>query len=89
MTELALGSNMTIHQALATVVPSYPDREAFVIGETRVTYRELGQRVNALAVGLHGLGLAKGEKVAVLLPNHPAFIYSFFAIGQVGGVLVP
>jgi fatty-acyl-CoA synthase len=89
MSEQTLNSNMTIHQALATVVPNHPDREAFVIGKTRVTYRDLGQRVNAMAAGLQRLGLAKGEKVAVLLPNHPAFIYSFFAIGQVGGVLVP
>jgi fatty-acyl-CoA synthase len=89
MSEQTLNSNMTLHQALAMVVPNHPDREAFVIGKTRVTYPELGQRVNALAAGLHGLGLTKGEKVAVILPNCPAFIYSFFATGQAGGVLVP
>ena len=89
MAELALSSNMTIHQTVAMAVSSYSDREAFVVGETRVTYPELGERVNALAAGLRGLGLSTGEKVAVILPNHPAFIYSFIAVGQAGGVVVP
>jgi fatty-acyl-CoA synthase len=89
MGELTLSSDMTIHQALATIVSSHPDREALVVGETRVTYPQLGQRVNALAAGLRGLGLNKGDKVAVILDNCPEFAYSFFAIGQAGGVVVP
>ena len=88
-TEPTLNGDMTLYQALATVVSSYPDREVLVFDEARVTYRELGQRVDALAAGLHQLGLKKGEKVAVILPNCPEFAYCFFAVGQAGGIFVP
>jgi fatty-acyl-CoA synthase len=80
---------MTLDQALHEVVSSYPDREALVFETTRVTYRELGQRVNALATGLRHLGLRTGDKVAVILPNCPEFVTCFFGIGQAGGVVVP
>ena len=89
MTDLTFNTSMSLDQALAGVVSRCPDQEALVFGETRITYRELGQRVNALAAGLHQLGLGKGEKVVVILPNCHEFAYCFFAIGQAGGVFVP
>jgi fatty-acyl-CoA synthase len=89
MTELAFDESMSLDQALANVVSSNPDQEALVFDETRVTYRELGQRINALAAGLHQLGITKGDKVAVILPNCAEFTYCFFGIGQAGGVFVP
>jgi len=85
----ALSGNMTLDQALAEVTSCQPDVEAVVYGTTRLTYQQVNERVNALAAGLHRLGLRKGEKVAVILPNCPEFLYCFFGIGQAGGVLVP
>jgi acyl-CoA synthetase (AMP-forming)/AMP-acid ligase II len=86
---IQLTGDVTFHRALAQVVEAYPDREALIVDPERVRYRELGQRVNALAAGLYGLGLKKGEKVAAILPNCPAMVYAFIAVGQTGGVLVP
>ena len=89
MTELTFDMSMSLGQALANVVSSNPDQEALVFGETRITYPGLGQGVNNLAAGLQALGLRKGEKVAVIMPNCHEFAYCFFGIGQAGGVFVP
>ena len=50
------------HRILSRAVENFPDRIAFVDGDSRLTYRELGRRVNQLANGLRGLGLNKGDR---------------------------
>ncbi|MEC8462003.1 MAG: AMP-binding protein, partial [Pseudomonadota bacterium] len=54
------------HRILSRAVENFPDRIAFVDGDSRLTYRELGRRVNQLANGLRALGLNKGDRVAIL-----------------------
>jgi len=80
---------MTLGQALANVAGAYPNREAVIFGQQRLLYRELAARVNALAYGLQQLGIGRGDKVALLLPNSPEFIFAFFAVGNLGAVVVP
>ncbi|MGJ7908672.1 acyl-CoA synthetase [Actinopolyspora sp. H202] len=68
---------------------STPDNVATIHrGRTR-TYRELCARVQALANGLHERGLGKGDRIAYLGPNHPAFLETLFAAGTLGAVFVP
>ncbi|GAA2730058.1 long-chain fatty acid--CoA ligase [Streptomyces nogalater] len=66
-----------------------PDRIAVVHEERRWTYRELHQRVLRLAHALRGLGTKRGDRVAYLGPNHPAFLETLFAAGALGAVFVP
>ncbi|NHD19411.1 MULTISPECIES: acyl-CoA synthetase [Actinopolyspora] len=68
---------------------STPDGIATVHrGRTR-TYGELCGRVHALANGLHGRGLGRGDRIAYLGPNHPALLETLFAAGVLGAVFVP
>ncbi|NYH77428.1 fatty-acyl-CoA synthase [Actinopolyspora biskrensis] len=68
---------------------STPDSIATVHrGRTR-TYGELCGRVHALANGLHGRGLGRGDRIAYLGPNHPALLETLFAAGVLGAVFVP
>ncbi len=53
------------------------------------TYAELRQRARALARALVGAGVGKGARVAVYMANRPEWVASAFAVGLVGGVLVP
>jgi fatty-acyl-CoA synthase len=53
------------------------------------TYRELRGRVERLASGLRALGLERGDRVAYLGVNHPAFLETLFAAGVLGAVFVP
>ncbi|GAA4832944.1 long-chain fatty acid--CoA ligase [Kitasatospora terrestris] len=66
-----------------------PDRVAVVHEEGSRTYRELHRRVLRLAHGLRALGVAQGDRVAYLGPNHPAFLEALFAAVALGAVFVP
>jgi fatty-acyl-CoA synthase len=66
-----------------------PDRVALVGGDRSFTYAELAGRVRRLANGLRRLGVGRGDRVAWLGPNHPAFLESLFAAGLVGAALAP
>ncbi|PQE14634.1 hypothetical protein CJF31_00007730 [Rutstroemia sp. NJR-2017a BVV2] len=56
---------------------------------TKLTYRELDERSNALAHGLQALGVRKGDRVAVSLGNGWEFAVATYAVWKLGGVLVP
>jgi fatty-acyl-CoA synthase len=66
-----------------------PDRVALVGGARSFTYAELAERVRRLANGLQRLGVGRGDRVAWLGPNHPAFLEALFACGLVGAALAP
>ncbi len=66
-----------------------PDRVAVITDAGRMTYADLDRRITQLAHGLRGLGIARGDRVAYLGPNHPACIETMFAAGTIGAVFVP
>jgi len=66
-----------------------PDGVALIAGDRSLTYAELAGRVRRLANGLRTLGVAKGDRVAWLGPNQPAFLESLFAVGLLGAALAP
>jgi O-succinylbenzoate-CoA ligase len=66
-----------------------PERIAIEYGDEALTYQQLHERVLQLAHGLRRLGVARGDRVAYLGPNHPAFLETFFATGLLGAVFVP
>ncbi|MFF3314920.1 long-chain fatty acid--CoA ligase [Streptomyces sp. NPDC003035] len=66
-----------------------PDRIAVVHDGRTWTYRELYGRVLRLAHALRALGVARGDRIAYLGPNHPAFLETLFAAGMLGAVFVP
>jgi acyl-CoA synthetase (AMP-forming)/AMP-acid ligase II len=66
-----------------------PDRVAVVYGDREWTYRQLHERVLRWAAALRGLGVRRGDRVAYLGPNHPAFLETLFAAGVLGAVFVP
>ena len=84
-----LVEGMTMPEAFVNSVAAYGERDAVVLGDQRVTFAELGQRVDALAAGLDNLGLRKGDNVVLLLPNCLEFIYLYWGLGKVGAVFVP
>ncbi|MBI5569586.1 MAG: AMP-binding protein [Desulfomonile tiedjei] len=66
-----------------------PDRLAVVFGDKRLTWREFNQRVNRLANAFLGLGIAKGEKIATILPNSLELLETYWAVAKMGAVVVP
>ncbi|MFC7304022.1 long-chain fatty acid--CoA ligase [Streptomyces monticola] len=66
-----------------------PHRTALVHDGTSYTYRELNERSTRLAYALRGAGIERGDRVACLTPNHPAYLETLFACGLLGAVFVP
>src|SRR5439155_4886926 len=57
--------------------------------DAAMTYRNIDDLANRFAAGLQGLGVRKGDRVAIVLPNCPQFVYSFFGSLKAGAVVVP
>ena len=67
----------------------YPEREAVVDGELRLTYRQFFERCDRWSSALQALGVRQGDRVAYIAPNTHAQLESFYAVPQIGAVLVP
>ncbi len=67
----------------------YPDREAVIDEGLRLTYSEFGRRCDRWSAALQQLGVSKGDRVAYIAPNTHAQLESFYAVPQIGAVLVP
>ncbi|MFE7712652.1 long-chain fatty acid--CoA ligase [Streptomyces sp. NPDC057486] len=66
-----------------------PHRTALVHGDRSVSYAELHDRTTRLAHALRAAGVRRGDRVAYLGPNHPAFLETCFAAGILGALFVP
>ncbi|MEK6335340.1 MAG: long-chain-fatty-acid--CoA ligase [Acidobacteriota bacterium] len=67
----------------------YGDREAVIDGELRLTYSQFFNRCDRWSAKLQELGVEPGDRVAYIAPNTHAQLESFYAVPQIGAVLVP
>src|SRR5262249_44800149 len=67
----------------------FPERTAVICDERKLTYGELDVQTNQLANSLARLGLARGQKMLIMLPNIPEFVIAYYGILKPGGVVVP
>ncbi len=67
----------------------YGDREAVVDGNLRLTYEQFFDRCDRWSATLQAFGVAPGDRIAYIAPNTHAQLESFYAVPQVGAVLVP
>jgi long-chain acyl-CoA synthetase len=85
------GIRMTLNLAtpLRESAQSHSDHAALILGDTTLTYSTLHALVRCFAGGLGTLGLARGEHVALLLPNVPQFTIAYFGGHYAGCPIVP
>ncbi|MEQ6203974.1 class I adenylate-forming enzyme family protein [Sulfitobacter sp. HNIBRBA2951] len=74
-----------VHQTVA----GNRESEALVCDDLRFTYGQLDSQIAAVAGGLERLGLAKGDRVALLLANGPEFLIVLLAAIRIGAIAVP
>src|SRR5271170_529922 len=67
----------------------YADREAVVDGDQRWTYAEFFHRCDRWSAALQTMGVRHGDRVAYIAPNTHAHLEAYYAIPQIGAVLVP
>jgi long-chain acyl-CoA synthetase len=79
----------SVASLLAQTAAAFPGQTALESEGERVSYSELHERAQRLASGLAAEGLEAGDRVALLLPNTPSFVLSFFAVAGLGATAVP
>jgi fatty-acyl-CoA synthase len=67
----------------------YGSREAVVDGDVRLSYEQFFDRCDRWSAALQGMGVRKGDRVAYIAPNTHEQLESFYAVPQIGAVLVP
>ncbi len=78
----------TLSALLDRAVATYDAKAAFEYRDRIITYADFGRRVAAFATGLLSLGIGKGDRVALYLPNCPAQPTALFAVTRIGGIVV-
>jgi len=76
-------------QLLERAVGQFPGKEAVYDGSSRLSYSELDKESTAIAASLREIGIAKGDHIAVALPNWNEFVVIIFAVAKLGAVAVP
>jgi long-chain acyl-CoA synthetase len=79
----------SLHALFARAVADRPAHEALVTEEGRWTYGDAEREVARIAAGLAGLGVAQGDRVALLIGNRAAFFFVLFALQRRGAIAVP
>jgi long-chain acyl-CoA synthetase len=89
-----------VHQFLLDTAAKYPNKPALVFGsvveplggvlmDAAMSYGQLLQLTQRFAAALQKLGVQKGDRVAVHLPNCPQFVIAYYATLRAGGIVVP
>ncbi|SDG75268.1 long-chain-fatty-acid--CoA ligase [Pelagibacterium luteolum] len=78
-----------VHEQLLASCAKMGDATALDFLGATTSYRELGEKVNALAGALQSeLGVKKGDRVALLMPNTPFYVIAYFAVLRIGATVV-
>lgn len=78
----------TLNDFLKDAVRDFPDRTAVIFEGATMTYKQLYDQVRRFATALTDLGMKKGDRVAIQLPNTPQFLIAFYGIQYLGGTVV-
>lgn len=80
----------SLYEVLKTAAEKYPDKDALVCEDHRVTYKEFVERTSNIAGNLQGLcQVEKGDRVALLVGNSIEFALLVFAAAKIGAIFVP
>jgi long-chain acyl-CoA synthetase len=80
--------SIPLHALLEEAAQEYPDAPCTIFKGAKISYREMSELTDRLAGGLAELGVKKGDRVGILLPNTPQFVMAYFAILKAGGIVV-
>ena len=81
--------NTTLPAALEATARGAPEVAAILFKGKRINYRQHNQNVDRFAAALQKLGVRKGDRVAVHLPNCPQFMIAYYAVLRIGAIVVP
>lgn len=79
---------VTLFYFLEEAARKHPETPCTIFKGAKITYKEMNEITDRLAAGLVDLGVKKGDRVGIFMPNTPQFVMAYFAILKVGAVVV-
>jgi long-chain acyl-CoA synthetase len=80
---------VNLAHVLADSAARHPERTALLFEGERISYRELDRRAAGAAGALRAHGIEAGDRVAIKLPNTPAYVAAYFGVLRLGAIAVP
>jgi len=88
---------ITLAEQLEIAASKYGEKTALIYAEPKfpidtqekMTFKELNDMTNKLASSLIEMGIKKGERVGICIPNSPDYVVSIYALWKIGAVVVP
>ncbi|HSB10859.1 MAG TPA: long-chain-fatty-acid--CoA ligase [Blastocatellia bacterium] len=80
---------MSIVEGLKKSTAETPEKPACICGGTRLTFRQVDERITRLSSSLSKLGVGRGDRVAILSLNCHRFFELYYAVPQLGSIVVP
>jgi long-chain acyl-CoA synthetase len=80
--------NVPLYYFLEDSARKYPDRACTIFKGAVITYQEMDAITDHIAAALADMGVKKGDRVGIFMPNTPQFVMAFFGIVKAGGVVV-
>lgn len=77
-----------LFRILEDAARDHPETPCTIFKGARITYKEMNDLTDRLAAGLASLGVKKGDRVGIYMPNTPQFVLTYFAVLKAGGVVV-
>ena len=79
----------SFYELIQTQAKQRGSKTALFVGDDKISYNDIHQRVDTLAAYLHSRGIGEGDKVALFMRNSAEFIYTVFALSKIGAISVP
>ncbi len=79
---------VTLYYFLEESARKYPDKPCTIFKGATISYKEMNSITDKLAAALASMGVKKGDRVGVFMPNTPQFVMAYFGILKAGGVVV-
>ncbi len=80
--------DIPVYQYLEDNARKMPQATCTIFKGAKISYQEMNEITDRLAAGLASLGVKKGDRVGIFMPNTPQFVMAYFAILKLGGVVV-
>jgi long-chain acyl-CoA synthetase len=79
---------MNVSNVIANGALHYPDKKALIFGSRSYTYAEMNRIIDGIAGYITGLGVVKGDRVSLYMPNKPEWILFYYAAARIGAITV-
>jgi len=89
MNQFQISERNILGRFLQENAKKFGDKTFLIYDDYKISYKQLNENVFRVANGFLNLGVKKGDKVAIMMDNCPEFIYTWFALSEIGAVEVP